>query len=131
MKRVVIFFLFLCFLLVSRLFSVQANAHNYSIEFASVQAKKSQRVESIPGHKSFTVDTNTGISNEGDYIITDDDVDDEYITKSLQQAKFFLAFSIAFILSFSRSSIANRLPFCRHLSYISSDIYIVQRALRI
>ena len=124
MKAVVVFFLSLFFLLLGGSHSVYSETHHSKISSATIQKfEKSKQVNlrnSIPGEK------------KEEFISVEDEDDDQvFVRKSVVPAKYVMALTYASILIYSNYRPKNRLPFCKHLSYISSYKYILQRVLKI
>jgi hypothetical protein len=71
--------------------------------------------------------------DDRDYSITVENEDEDLVNarKYTILAKCQFAFVLASALSYFFSQIKSRQPFSRHLSYISSHKYILQRVLRI
>lgn len=63
--------------------------------------------------------------------IDDEDEDQVCLRKQIVVTKSFAALAQTFAFDLLRLHPKNRLPFCSHLSYISSYKYILQRVLRI
>ena len=134
MKNVVIFFLFLCVHLFSGYNFAHASAHNtkvYVLQGAAV--KKTHQFETTTKKPYFISTNNAGVSTENAFQFTleDEDENEDIIKKHVSQSRYFLAFCYAFILNSCFTLLAERLPSCNHLSYISSCKYITQRALLI
>lgn len=133
MRTVVLFFLFLCFLFVGRHYHAYGNvpANRLRNTVAQTTDKIKQLSYSIIHHELATVKSH-GAVTDGNYLVTDLD-EDEYSSarRYILLAKYSLIVSYIVVLSYLFTCFKERLPIIRHLSYISSNKYIVQRALRI
>jgi hypothetical protein len=129
MKRVVTFFLFLCFLLLGGNYYVYASAHNSKICY-SPAPEKMHPAESANANHNYIITKYTGSVEENVSLVTVEDQDDEDNSKKHILPKYFITFSHAFLL-IHWSCLIHSLPFCRQQFYTSSCKYILQRVLRI
>jgi hypothetical protein len=131
MRLDLIFFLFLCFNLVGGSNSASAGHHYATItHFESMQAQKSESVDS--DHQQYALTTDLKLTKENDDLIFVEDEDEEaHITRKLVSLATCISFFYSFILSHPSGNVLDRLAFCRHQFYASSCKYIAQRVLRI
>jgi hypothetical protein len=131
MRAVYLFFVSLCFILVSGLTHAHLVAHGNknisSIKLTAKYLKFTIRGEDHPLVRAATV------SEEKQFLITDEDDDEHDLSASKYTllAKYSLLFTFTFFLAYLYSCIKDRLPACAHLSHINSYKYISQRVLRI
>jgi len=134
MRTIVLFFLFLCFLFVGRHYhayeSVRANGLRNTV--AQTTDKIKQLNYSIIKHDLAVVKKHSKVQ-DGNYLISDFDEDENNPSakRYMLMAKYSLIVAYTIVLSYLITCLEERLPVIRHLSYISSYKYIVQRALRI
>jgi hypothetical protein len=131
MRAVYLFFVSLCFLLLSGPNYAHTAAHsNRYASSSEVKAKNIKFTIRDNSHPLFKLAT---VSEEKEFLITDED-DDEHdlsVGKYPLLAKYSFLFTFTFFLGYLYSCIKDRLPICAHLSYINSYKYISQRVLRI
>lgn len=134
MRTVVLFFLFLCFLFVGRHYHAYGNmpANGLRNTMAQTTDKIKQLSFSIIKHDPAVVKKHSKVQ-DGNYLISDFDEDENspLARRYMLMAKFSLIVAYTLVLSYLITCLEERLPVVRHLSYISSYKYIVQRALRI
>lgn len=134
MRTVVLFFLFLCFLFVGRHYHAYGNmpANGLRNTVAQTTDKIKQLSFSIIKHDPAVVKKHSKVQ-DGNYLISDFDEDENSLLarRYMLMAKFSLIVAYTLVLSYLITCLEERLPVVRHLSYISSYKYIVQRALRI
>jgi hypothetical protein len=134
MRTIVLFFLFLCFLFVGRHYhaydSVRANGLRNTV--AQTTDKIKQLGFSIIKHDDAVIKHHSA-AHDGNFPITDFDEDENNPSarRYILLAQYSLIVSFTLVLSYLFTYLKERLPIIRHLSYISSYKYIVQRALRI
>lgn len=134
MRIVFLFLISFCFLSFGDCNCVYAGTpHNKTHYLPAQNIEKTQQVNFAPSNLDYTIIKNVDLTDEQDYLNDLEDEDENLVSASryILLARVFLTFSCTFILSFLYSSAKGRLPFCGHLSYISSYKYIIQRSLRI
>jgi hypothetical protein len=128
-----IFFIALSFLLLGKCNYVHASAINNVIcNLPSQDIKETQKVK-ITSLNQNAVVTNISLTEDDNYLIDDEDEDENvaFNSKYVLIAKFFIILSYTFIFSYLYSRFKTGLPVCKHLSYIGSYKYLIQRALKI
>jgi hypothetical protein len=130
--RVVIFFLYMCFLVLSGDDQVYTGTSHNSIGYSPAQSiEKAQLVGSANGYQDCTVTKNTGSQEEKEYLISvdveEEDANNYFARKYRLLTQCCLIPSHTFILSYPYNCFKDRLPFSSHLSYK----YLTQRVLRI
>ena len=134
MRTVVLFFLFLCFLFVGRHYHAYGNMPSNGLRNTVAQTtdKIKQLGYSIINNEHAVVKTHSKVQG-GNYLISDFDEDENNPSarRYVLLAKYSLIVAYTIVLSYLVTCLKERLPIIRHLSYISSYKYIVQRALRI
>jgi hypothetical protein len=136
MKSVIIFFLFLCFLLLT------GHNHLYSSNYQSRSSYSVPKLAELS--KQSALETNTKSQyiirndapsdNEEDALsATETEDDDELLAprKYVEITNYLITFFYSHAAGLANSRMQTRLPFCKHFSYTSSDIYIVQRVIKV
>lgn len=136
MKLVITFLLFLCALLLTGRSNPYGNTNQNSVSLSSVQLGKIIN-QSNPGHikNAQTGISKTTTSNDKSEGVnaTETEDEDELISprKLLEITNYFVSFFHSQAFDQYNSRFQTGLPFCKHFSYTSSDIYIVQRVIRV
>lgn len=68
---------------------------------------------------------------DDDIISLENDDDFGFVKKQILPTRYLIPFLLASIFIFSLTYLYNRLLFCDHFSYAASQIYLIQRVLRI
>jgi len=134
MRTIVLFFLFLSFLFVGRHYYAHSNvpASGARNTVAQTTDKIKQLNYSVLKHDRAILKTH-GKVKDGDSLLSDldEDENDSSARRYVLLAKYALIVAYTLVLSYLITRLEVRLPVLRHLSYISSYKYIVQRAIRI
>jgi len=132
--KVVIFFLSLCFLLIKGNDDAYATFLQKKPASSPVQ-KIEKRLERKFGsaNQGFPVFRNNTFKEQKEDFISLEDDDEEltFSRKYVLLAKYFVVLAYTALLACCYNYFKSRLPFCWHLSYISTHKYILQRVLRI
>ena len=135
MKSVIIFFLSLCFLLLTGQSSLYSSSLQNKIDYSSLKSLQLKKhVEPVSITKSEFIRNNVPADSEPDAVSADETEDeDELIAprKYVEITNYLITFFHSQATPYSSSYVLNRLPFCTHFSYTSSDIYIVQRVIKV
>jgi hypothetical protein len=124
-----IFFLFLCFHLISGKSDTIARVRKGMPVNQSGQ--RGQLLKNLQVKDDETVFKNDDCVEETSLIGVEDD-DEDFITRKLTMlTRYVVAFTSVFILLVHVGSPISRLPFLQHLSYLGSPKYIVLRVLKI
>jgi hypothetical protein len=124
-----IFFLFLCFHMISGKSDTHARVLNGMPVNQSLQ--RGQLLKNLQVKDDETVFKNDDSVEETSLIGVEDD-DEDFITRKLTMlTRYVVAFTSVFILLVHVSSPISRLPFLQHLSCLGSPKYIVLRVLKI
>jgi hypothetical protein len=134
MKKLVIFFLFLCVHLAGGYQYAHAIDHHGKISCKhSGDTEQTHHVESADVKHDYLLTRQTGLAVTNDFLISveDNDENELLVKKNKSLARQFLAFYYTFVLNQRSSGLTDNLPFHQHLSHTGSSKYIVQRTLRI
>jgi len=136
MKSVIIFFLSLCFLLLTghnHLYSSTYQSRTYYSPTKSFELAKQSNLDADT--KGTLIICNDAPSdNEVDALnATESEDDDELIAprKNVEITNYLITFFHSQVVGYSNNHVQTRLPFCKHFSYTSSDINIAQRVIRV
>ncbi len=131
MRAAVLFFLSLSFLLLNGSDYGNAVAHHNRTGDLSQNIPKAQKIN-LENFQDFALTKTTILNEEKVYLINVEDEDEDLVSarKYVSLANVITLASI-YLLFYFYNYFKSRLPFCHHLSYIFSDKYILQRALRI
>jgi hypothetical protein len=131
--RTVVFFLFLCFLLLKGYDYASAGVHHAGPHYSSAHyIEKSNQVKFESTNQKFPVIISHSLSEKKEELISLENEDEDLsFTRKYVLADCILALIFAWFLLFPGTYLKKRLPFCWHLSYTSSYKYILERALRI
>lgn len=132
MRRAVIFFLLVCFHLLSGAVTAHGDARDQSFFSLAVRAFKKIPAEKIDANSFFAEPSTDGSSNhKNDLIGAEDDDEDDASRRHTPLAKYISTFFHAFLLEQFRPGLTASICDSRHSFASSSPLYISQRVLRI
>ena len=133
MKLVVIFFLSLCLHLLGGLTPAHAGTLSHRWEDAPAQRleNREQAQKLTPHHDHLLTPSGDVVEASVHLLTVEEDDDEAMLKKQLASARFFLAFSYAYLLHYSNHCTASPLFFGKHPSCVDTPRYIVQRVFRI
>jgi hypothetical protein len=133
MKAVYLFLVALFFLLSGGSLAYAGNSHQGKGSYLTAHHAKSAAQANIQRNRpEHVVVGSAAAKQDQQLLITDENEDDNFsVRKHVALVKYSLIFAYTLVLSCLFSFFKARLPFCIHLSYLSSYKYIVHRALRI
>jgi len=136
MRLVITFMLSLCFLFVRGYDHLYVLAtHNHTCYSPTRPVKESEQLRLGNTTNKLTIlreAASLDADNEG-VTATETDDDDELLSprKYVEVFNYFITFFLAYRSEYICRYVKNRLPFCKHFSYTSSDQYIVLRVIRV
>lgn len=133
MRAVFVFFLFVSLLLLSSYDDVHAGDNPGRTCYITTHVEKAQSSKFGYGNPALSEIKNTSLSEKKEDLISIEDEDEDMAVarKNVWLTRYFITPAYTSVSAHFNDSVKNRLPFCRHFSYTSSYIYILQRVLRI
>lgn len=136
MRLVITFFLSLCFLLLRGGDHLYAHtSQNHSRYSPAELPKRSEQsgLGTVKNTQSAIRKADQSGAQDEAISATETEDDEEWISprKYVQITNYFINFFYAHLTGLAHRGLNNRFPFCKHFSYTSSDIYIVQRVIRV
>lgn len=133
MRTVYLLFIFLCLLSSGKHTYAYAGTHHHANNSSSAHNIGKSKENKFVNSKSKTLFKSSASTDKEEFLIGYEDDDENTVSarKYILTDKFSLILFYTFVLGYLSTCINNRLPICSHLFFISSNRYIVQRALRI
>jgi hypothetical protein len=135
MKAMYLLLVSLCFFLSGgRVNSAYAVANHNKVTYTPAhQVQELQQIDRFSDNKDAAIFRAAGANDEDKLLFSSENEDENDLSarKYILLTKYSLILTYTFILSNLCVCVKDRIPFCSHLSYISSYKYIVQRALKI
>lgn len=134
MRLVLTLFLSLLFLLLRGDSNLSSHAnHNISFHLARHFQRPEQANSVTTKNIRTVIEDATVPGEENEFVNATETEDDELIAprKYTEISNYFFTFFYSHLSGYFNQYLNNRLPFCKHFSYTSSNKYIVQRVIRV
>lgn len=133
MRAIFVFVLFFCFLMLTGKSQGYASNPNQNALRSSTHLNQTSQIFLSHTNHSTQVVQNNGLKEKKEEFISVENEDEDLVftKKYVLLVNYFIAIACASLLSYFFNFLKNRLPFCWHLSYTSSNTYLLQRVLRL